>query len=115
MHLVFDKYDDSSFKVCTPKPEKCLLFYLKEKEALELNACEKKIIISQLDYSDRRPQTERLCRKIIFNFQIVFQPTALFRPTGIPSHELTNKYINAESVFLDSIRFFRRNTTGQQL
>ena len=32
-------------------------------------------------------------------FQIVFQPGALFRLTGIPAHELTNTFVDAEAVF----------------
>ncbi len=36
------------------------------------------------------------------NFQIVFQPTALFRLTGIPNYELTDKCIDAEFVFAEN-------------
>lgn len=40
------------------------------------------------------------------NFQIVFQPNALFRLTGVPSDALTNRWTDAHSIFsgkIDSI------------
>ena len=37
-------------------------------------------------------------------FQIVFRPGALFRITGIPSYELTNSYIDAETIFPKEIK-----------
>ncbi|QJW89414.1 AraC family transcriptional regulator [Spirosoma taeanense] len=36
-------------------------------------------------------------------FQIVFQPGALFRLTGIPAHELANTFVDAEAVFAPEI------------
>ncbi|MCY7356161.1 MAG: helix-turn-helix domain-containing protein, partial [Rudanella sp.] len=37
-------------------------------------------------------------------FQVQFQPGALFRLTGIPSHELTNSFVDAEGVFSTEVR-----------
>lgn len=37
-------------------------------------------------------------------FQVQFQPGALFRLTGIPAHELTNSFVDAEAVFSPEIR-----------
>jgi hypothetical protein len=42
VHLEFDKSAESPLKLYTPKPEECLLFYLKEREELELSDCKKK-------------------------------------------------------------------------
>jgi AraC-like DNA-binding protein len=42
---------------------------------------------------------------IFLTFQIVFQPTGLFRLTGIPSFELTNQYFDSENIFSKNIRF----------
>jgi transcriptional regulator GlxA family with amidase domain len=36
-------------------------------------------------------------------FQVVFQPGALFRLTGIPAHELANTFVDAEAVFAPEI------------
>lgn len=107
MHLELDKSAEFPFKVYTPKPEECLLFYLKEREELELNDCEKQDYHFSVGlFGQQTSITKRFAGKSFSNFQIVFQPTALFRLTGIPSHELTNKYIDAESVFSHSISFF---------
>lgn len=107
VHLEFYKSAEFPFKVYTPKPEECLLFYLKEREELELNACEKKDYHFSVGlFGQQTSITKRFAGKSFLNFQIVFQPTALFRLTGIPSYELTNKYIDAESVFSHSISFF---------
>lgn len=46
------------------------------------------------------------------NFQIVFQPTALFLLTGIPAYELTNQFIDAECIFLQSLRVTFETATG---
>jgi hypothetical protein len=39
------------------------------------------------------------------NFHIVFQPTALFRLTGIPAFEVTDQLLDAEDLFSPNIRF----------
>ena len=45
-------------------------------------------------------------KAVFLNFQIVFQPTALFQLTGIPSHELANKYVDAKDIFSNNISSF---------
>ena len=37
-------------------------------------------------------------------FNVVFQPGALYRLTGIPSYELTDTFVDAEAVFSNEIR-----------
>lgn len=107
VHLEFDKSAESPFKIYTPKPEECLLFYLKEREELELSDCEKKDYHFSVGlFGQQTSATKRYAGKSFLNFQIVFQPTALFRFTGIPSYEFTNKYVDAENVFSHHIRYF---------
>ncbi len=47
--------------------------------------------------------TNRLCPHDFMLFQVVFQPGALFRLTGIPAHELANTFVDAEAVFAPEI------------
>ena len=47
--------------------------------------------------------TNRWCPHDFMLFQVVFQPGALFRLTGIPSHELADTYVDAEAVFAPEI------------
>lgn len=106
VHLEFDKSAEFPFKIYTPKPEEYLSFYLKEREEVELSDCKKKDYHFSVGlFGQQTSITKRYAGKSFLNFQIVFQPTALFRLTGIPAHELTNKYVDAQSVFSHNITF----------
>lgn len=106
VHFEFDKSAESPFKIYPPKPEECLLFYLRDREEIEVAGYEKKdyklpvVLIGQ-----QTSIMKRYAGKNFLNFQIVFQPTALFRLTGIMAHELTNNYIDAELIFSKNIHF----------
>ena len=107
VHLEFDKSAEFPFKIYTPKPEECLSFYLKEREELEISECQRKDYNFSVGlFGQQTSITKRYAGKSFLNFQIVFQPTALFRLTGIPSYELTNKYVDAENIFSHNISFF---------
>jgi AraC-like DNA-binding protein len=106
VHLEFDKSAEFPFKAYTPKPEECLLFYLRDREEIELIDCERKDYqLSVALFGQQTSVMKRYAGKNFLNFQIVFQPTALFRLTGIPSYELTNKFLDAENIFSNHIRF----------
>ncbi|MCY7352625.1 MAG: helix-turn-helix domain-containing protein [Cytophagaceae bacterium] len=93
------------FKVYSPRPEHCLIFSLRDQQ--------------NVGYAgDDQPQTHYKCtingqhtvannRYVARDFwvlQIVLQPSALFRLTGIPSYELTNTFIDAEAIWGKEIR-----------
>jgi len=106
VHLEFDKSAEFPFKAYPPKPEGCLLFYLKDREEIELIDCERKDYQFPVAlFGQQTSIMKRYAGKNFLNFQIVFQPTALFRLTGIPSYELANKYLNAENIFSNHIHF----------
>jgi AraC-like DNA-binding protein len=48
--------------------------------------------------------SNRLTGKDFLVFQIVFQPGALYRITGIPANQLLNSYVDAENIFGKEIR-----------
>ncbi len=48
--------------------------------------------------------TKRFVGSKFLVFQIVFKPGALFRLTGIPLHEITNEYLDAEIFFPAEIK-----------
>lgn len=106
VHLEFDKSAECPFKVYPPKPEGCLLFYLWDREEIEVAGGKKKdyqlpvVLIGQ-----QTSIMKRYTGKNFLNFQIVFQPTALFRLTGITASEITNNCIDAELVFPKEIHF----------
>ena len=107
VHFEFDKIAEASVKVYPPKPEECIYFILKGSLEIEFSNCNKQNL--QLPIILFGQQTS-VNRRYIFgneflNFQIVFQPTGLFRLTGIPSFELSNQCVDAENIFSKNIRF----------
>ncbi|MCA0228865.1 MAG: helix-turn-helix domain-containing protein [Bacteroidetes bacterium] len=93
------------FKAYVPRPEQCLVFYLRD--------------LQNVGYSNdaplqKHPQctlngqhtllTNRYIGRDFWALQIVLQPTALFRLTGLPSSELTNTFIDAEAIWGSDIR-----------
>ncbi len=100
VHCVFENTNNIPFKPYPPKPEHCLSFYPRDTEIVNYtksgksNLNLKAVIIGQ--------QTEVTNRHIGRDFllvQVVFKPGALYRLLGIPSSELTNCYIDAETLF----------------
>jgi AraC-like DNA-binding protein len=55
-------------------------------------------------FGQQQEVTNRYVGKDFLVFQIVFRPGALFRLTGIPSHEITNQSLDAETVFPSYIK-----------
>jgi AraC-like DNA-binding protein len=102
----FDMQAENPVKIYPPKPEECLHFILRGNLDIELISSNKKTINNQIYLLGQQTcATPRYFAKDFLNFHIVFQPTGLFRLTGIPSFELTNKYFDAEEIFSKNIRF----------
>ncbi|GAB2558598.1 AraC family transcriptional regulator [Spirosoma aerophilum] len=105
IHLDFSTASVVPVKPYWPRPEHCLAFYPRDPET---------VIYAD---SGRREQksrsaligqptvvTNRHIGRHCLIFQVVFQPGALFRLTGLPLHEFTNTFIDAETVFSPEIR-----------
>ncbi len=92
-------------KAYWPRAENSLAFYPKDPEKLEFgfdgNRLDKPCSTLNGQYSI---VTNRHVGRDFMVFQVQFQPGALFRLTGIPSHELTNSFVDAEGVFSTEIR-----------
>lgn len=104
-HFTYPQGSVLPFKPYHAQPEHWLSFYIRDPEILEYVSENKKIIRSQSVITGQH--TGRVNRHIGGNDFIVlivnFQPGALYRLTGIPSHRLTNTTIDAESVFSKEI------------
>ena len=106
VHFDFLQAPEPVLKAYAPRPEVCLHFFLRERELVQIGNGQKKdykfpvVLVGQ--------QTSVVNRYLLGNdfltFNIVFQPTALFRLTGISSFELTDKYLDAELIFSKNIR-----------
>lgn len=83
-----------------PRPENCLAFYLRDPEAVcyagssQLVAKPRVALIGQ-----PTAVTHRHVGRHCLVLQVVFQPGALHRLTGLPMSELTNTFVDAEAVF----------------
>ncbi|GAA4394667.1 helix-turn-helix domain-containing protein [Nibrella viscosa] len=99
VHLEFTKADTIPIKAYPPKPEQCLHFFLRDFYATQgageaikqqpdiLLAGQRTALVSQLTGPD------------FIDVQIVFQPTAVYRLTGIPAYELTDQHLDATFLF----------------
>ncbi len=88
------------FKIYPPRPEHCLQFYPKDTETVTYP--ESNFVVSNKKATVIGQHTvvnHRLVGKEFLAFQVVFQPSALYRLTGIASAELTNTYMDAEDIF----------------
>lgn len=86
-----------------PRPEHCLSFYPRDTEIVEYADSGKTFYnLKSVLFGQQSEVSKRYVGKDFLLFQTVFRPGALYRLTGIPSYELTNGYIDAETIFLPS-------------
>lgn len=105
VHFVFKDHTIIPFKPYPPRPEHCLSFYPRDTETVEyasngtrINNLKTVLIGQQSEVTNRYVGSDFLV------FQVVFSPGALYRITGIPSQQLNNCYIDAETVFSNDIK-----------
>lgn len=105
IHFVFDKGVPLPFKAYPPRPEQCLSFYPRDAEAVayptgpaRATRPRSALIGQHAVVSNRYVGREFLA------LQVVLQPGALYRLTGIPQPELINTYIDAEAVWPTELR-----------
>jgi AraC-like DNA-binding protein len=104
VHFEFDNTDPIPFKAYPPKPEQCLHFFLRDAFAIEKDS--KKIIQPPVLFSGQQTSLVKQYNGSDFiDVQVVFQPTALFRLSGLPAHELTNHFFDATDIFSKDIKF----------
>jgi AraC-like DNA-binding protein len=93
------------FKAYSPRPEQCLIFLLRDRQNIAYP--QQMSLLTHPKCTINGQHTFITNRYIAYDFwalQIVFQPGALYRLTGIPSFELTNTFIDAEAVWGKEIR-----------
>ena len=101
----FGAKDIIPFKAYYPRPEHCLVFFLRDLEKISTIDNPNSLIRPKCMITGQ--PTGIVNRHVSPDFwalQIVFQPSGLFRLTGIPSFELTNTFIDAEAVWGKEIR-----------
>ena len=105
VHFEFNKSDNIPFKAYPPKPEKCLHFFLRDPLAIETTSA-KKSYQPPIVFSGQRTSLIKQYNGADFiDVQIVFQPTAVFRLTGIPASAFTDQIIDGKDIFSKNIKF----------
>jgi AraC-like DNA-binding protein len=105
VHFSFDSSTQIPFKPYPPRPEQCLSFYPRDRERVDnpingssISNIKVALIGQQCEVTNRYVGSDFLL------FQVVFSPGALHRLTGMPAQDLTNAYIDAETVFSKEIK-----------
>lgn len=105
VNFVFQDASAIPFKPYPPRPEQCLSFYPRDTETVAYANSGQQITNLKIALIGQQCEvTNRYVGQHFLVFQVVFQPGALYRLTGIPSYELTNAYLDAEAVFSGTIR-----------
>ena len=103
-HFEFGKAINIPVKPGAPKPENILHFFLRDYWAIQRPGEEKYVQPSILLMGQRTSLVRQFTGSTFLNVQVVFQPAALFRITGIPAFELANNHIDASLIFSNDIR-----------
>lgn len=100
VHLHFDSHDPPPFKPYTPRPEQCLAFYPYDRERVDFTTRDKTVAnVPVALIGQALSVTNRYIHGHFMVVQILFQPGALFRLTGVPGTEINETYIEADCVF----------------
>ncbi len=94
-------------KPYTPRPEVCLAFYPFDRENISYNSSTK--LINKVPVALVGQHLEITNRTILglhfLALQIIFQPGAFYKLTGIPMNEINNLYLSADEVLGPEIKF----------
>lgn len=92
-------------KAYWPRAENCLSFFPRDIERVEYGFDGNLVDSPRVRlYGQHTVATNRHVGRDFMVFQVVFQPGALHRLTGIPAAALTNTIVDAEAVFSTEIR-----------
>ena len=103
-HFEFGKAENIPVKSWAPKPENILHFFLRDFWAVQKPGEEKQVHSSMVLIGQRTSLVRQFTGPSFVNVHIVFQPTAVFRLTGVPAHELTHQHLDATLIFHKDIR-----------
>lgn len=105
IHFQFDVAVAIPPKLYSPRPEHCLQFYPKDTETVRYTTDERIIANKRATLVGQHTVLQhRQVGKAFLSFQVVFQPTALHRLTGVNLSELANVYADAEDFFGTAVR-----------
>ncbi len=106
VHMTFDSSVRLPFKPYTPRPENYLAFYPFDRERVAFpdgSTAVENVGVALVGQA--LAVTNRHIGNNFMVVQIIFQPGGLFRLTGMPAFDITNQYIEADTVFSKDIHF----------
>ncbi|WP_369407610.1 DUF6597 domain-containing transcriptional factor, partial [Hymenobacter arizonensis] len=104
IHFVFPAGAALPFKAYPPRPEQCLAFYPRDAEAVAYDGRPKVTRPRAALIGQHAVVSNRYVGREFLALQVVLQPGALYRLTGIPQGELTNTFIDADAVWGAELR-----------
>lgn len=105
VHFRFEPGQALPSKAYPPRPEQVLAFYPYDRETVRYHQSGREVRdLPVVLYGQFSEVTTRIIGHHFLVFQIVFLPGAIYRLTGMPSAEITNAYIDAETVFGTQVR-----------
>ena len=111
-HFTFDPTAVIPAKLYPPKPETVLHFFLRDAWAIDLPDGRKEHQ-SPITLTGQQTRVRKQYNGGDFlDFQIVFQPTALFAITGVPAQDLTDQVMDAENLFASPVHFTLEQLQG---
>ncbi len=103
VHFTLEATQTRAVKVYTPTPEHCLQLFVREPEFVEYPDGHRwqwdSVLTGAHDITVRR-----MVPADFLMIQVVFQPSALHRMTGLPAGDLHNRYVDAEAVLGRKVR-----------
>jgi hypothetical protein len=111
--LSFDKTIASPIKPYWPRPQNCLAFFPRDAQQVAFPDSPTPVRTFRSDLIGQPTiLTNRHVDHDFIVFQVVFQPGALFRLTGIPAGRLANQFVDAETVFSTEIGLVNEKLSG---
>lgn len=96
-----------------PRAENCLSFFPRDPECVEYGFGGERLPSGRSRVMGQQALvTNRHVGRDFMVFQVQFQPGALHRLTGLPAHELTNRFVDAEALFGPELRRLNERLSG---
>lgn len=99
VHFDFAAHQAVPFKAYPPKPENCLTFAIEQPDEAQFWYTTHRVECAPVWLTGQQTDViNKIPKRKCFNFQIVFQPTGLYRLWGVRASELTNQGLDATLV-----------------
>ncbi len=103
VHFQFEDGQTPPIKLYPPKPENCLHFFLTDPFSLSNEAGVLTPMPRVMFNGQQTKSTTRYSSYELFDVQVVFQPTAIYRLTGMPASELTDRHLDGALLFSNNV------------